>query len=209
MGLFGTKSNSGAAQSAAARTLRHSSGWARLSKHMKVDTSLRVLDIGPTSAGNINFITGLGHSIYMANLAEDATRPEYLVQSDAGPSYDVDRFLREHLDFAGRTFDVIALWDTADYLPAAIVQPVIDRLHAVLEPGGLLLAFYHSKATGDEAEFARYHLTDTDQVQIQRVGGLPILQTFTNRQVEQAFAKYAGYKFFLAKDTIREVVVTR
>ena len=78
-----------------------------------------------------------------------------------------------------------------------------------MEPGGQLLAFFHSKATGEETVFSRYHLTEGDKVDMQRVGGHGILQTYTNRQVEAIFQRFAGYKFFLAKDALREVIVTR
>jgi hypothetical protein len=213
MGLFGGKSSASPAHAESGRTARHSSGWEKLSAHLKAQDSLRMLDIGPTSAGNINFTTNLGHSIYMANLVDDAARPEVKLNAaeaeSAGHNYDVERFLRDHLDFAGRTFDVVAFWDTADYLPAELLQPIVDRIYDVMEPGGQLLAFFHSKATGDDTVFSRFHLTDTDQIQMQRIGGHNILQTYTNRQVEALFSKYSAYKFFLAKDSLREVLVTR
>ncbi len=203
MGLFGSKQGDASAQGG--RMQRHSSGWAALSQHLKGAESLRVLDIGPTSAGNINFVTNLGHSIYMANLVEDAAKAEYKTEE----GFDVERFVRVNMDFAGRVFDVVAFWDTADYLPDVLLQPVVDRIYDVMEPGGKLLGLFHSKTTGDETAFTRYHLTDTEQVELQRVGGHPLLQTYTNRQVETMFSRYAGYKFFLAKDALREVLVTR
>ena len=210
MGLFGSRGNAAGQQEGGARVPRHSSGWVQLLKHLKSQDSLRVLDIGPTSAGNINFITSLGHSIYMANLVDDAAKPEYKRTSpDGDDTLNVELFVEQNLNFAGRTFDVITLWDTADYLPAALLQPVIDRLYEVMEPGGQLLAFFHSKMTGEETSFSRYHLTDSDNVDIQRVGTHPILQTYTNRQIEAIFSRYSGYKFFLAKDALREVLVTR
>ena len=78
-----------------------------------------------------------------------------------------------------------------------------------MEPGGQLLAFFHSKTAGDETIFSRYHLTGTDQLQMQRTAGHPILRTYTNRQIEGLFKNFASYKFFLAKDTLREVIVVR
>ena len=204
MGLFGGKS--GAVQQAAdAKALRHSSGWAKLSSYLKTQEGLRILDIGPTSAGNINYLTDLGHSVYMANLVEDASRPEFVL--DEG--YNVDKFVESCLDFQGRTFDVVALWDTADYLPEALLQPTIDRLYGVMPPNGQLLAFFHSKREGDDTVFCRYHLAENDQVRIQRVAGHPMKATYTNRQVEGLFRAFGAYKFFLAKDSLREVLVTR
>jgi len=214
MALFGGRTGNSGGNSGAVRTSRHSSGWAQMQKHLRAKESLRLLDIGPTSAGNINFITNLGHSIYMANLVEDAARPEYQVVEALGPdagktTYDIPRFLNENLDFSGRIFDVVTLWDTVDYLPDALVAPVLDRIYEVMEPGGQLLAFFHSKTSGDEASFSRYHLTATDQLEMQKIGVHPILHTYTTRQVETLFKRFASHKFFLAKDTLREVIVIR
>ena len=212
MGLFGSKTGGLGSHLQETRITRHSSGWKQLQEHLRSKESLRILDIGPTSAGNINFITGLGHSVYMANLVEDAARPEYLIPDPNDPTkttFDVARYLEENLDFSGRGFDVVTLWDTADYLPEALVQPVIDRIHSVLEPGGRILAFFHSKLTGDDTIFSRYHLTPTEQVEMQRNSVHPIRRTYTNRQIEGLFKNFVSFKFYLAKDTLREVIVNR
>jgi SAM-dependent methyltransferase len=214
MALFGGKTGNSGGNAGAARISRHSSGWAQLQKHLRARESLRILDIGPTSAGNINFITSLGHSIYMANLVEDAARHEYQTTETEGSNagkvtYHIARFLNDNLDFSGRVFDVVTLWDTADYLPEALVGPVIDRLHEVMEPGGQLLALFHSKLAGDDTAFSRYHLTASDQLELQHIGNHPMLHTYTTRQVETLFKKFASHKFFLAKDTLREVIVIR
>jgi hypothetical protein len=150
----------------------------------------------------------------MANLVEDAARPEYHTVETDGPNagkttYDVARFLKENLDFAGRTFDVVTLWDTADYLPEPLVEPVISRIYDVMAKGGQALAFFHSKLNGDDTGFSRYHLTATDQLELQAIGEHPILNTYTTRQVESLFKKFASHKFFLAKDSLREVIVLR
>src|ERR1700742_4444742 len=112
------------------RESRHSSGWQYLQKHLSSSEGLRILDIGPTSAVNINFITNLGHSIYMANLVEEAAKPEWVIpgNGDDPAGFDVDRFFSANLNFTGRIFDVVILWDTADYLPAVLLPAVIQRI---------------------------------------------------------------------------------
>ena len=212
MGLFGSRTTASGSGVSAARTARYSSGWSHMSKFLNSRESLRLLDIGPTSAGNINFVTHLGHSIYMANLVEDSAKPEYLGPHPDDPAkklYDARRYLNDNLDFTGRVFDVVTFWDTADYLPIALLQPVIDRIYDVMEPGGQILALFHAKLSEDANTFCRYHLTATDQVEMQAVGVHPMRQTFTNRQIEGLFQRFASYRFFLAKDTLREVIITR
>ncbi len=179
-------------------------------KYLRTQESLRILDIGPTSSTNINYITGLGHSIYMANLVEEAAKPEWLIPGEAGEpaSFDVDRFLASNLNFSGRNFDVVILWDTADYLPEALLAPVFSRLHQVMEPGGLMLAFFHA-TKGPESAFCRYHLTDTDVVEMQKAGNYPLLHIYSNRKIENMLSEFSTYRFFLAKDSLREVIITR
>jgi len=189
---------------------RHSSGWKELQKHLKSQESLRVLDIGPTSSTNINYITSLGHSIYMANLVEEASKPEWLTPGEAGeePKYDTDRFFEANLNFSGRHFDVVILWDTADFLPEALVEPIFAKLHEVMEPGGLMLAFFHA-ANDPGTAFCRYHLTDTEVVEMQKAGSYPLLRSYSNRKIENLLKEFSSYRFFLAKDSLREVIITR
>jgi hypothetical protein len=213
--FFGGKEKSGGGAASAERIPRNSSGWGKILERMRTEESLRVLDVGPTSSGNINFITSLGHSIYLANLVEDATKKEWTPpQPDGTPGpFDVERFLSTHLTFSGRGFDIVLFWDTADYLPEAIVAPVLQRLHQVMEPNGQMLAMFHSAATGSvtpqRADFSRYHLTDTSRLDVQRGGDYPLLNTFTNRQIEKLLEDFKSFTFFLSKDNVREVLVTR
>jgi hypothetical protein len=213
--FFGGKEKSGGSAASAERIPRNSSGWGKILERMRGEESLRVLDVGPTSSGNINFITSLGHSIYLANLVEDASRKEWTPpQPDGTPGpFDVDRFLSTHLTFSGRGFDIVLLWDTADYLPEPIVAPVLRRLHDVMEPNGQMLAMFHSASTtgssAQKADFSRYHLTDSSKLDVQRAGDYPLTNTFTNRQIETLLEDFKSFTFFLSKDNVREVLITR
>lgn len=192
------------------RVPRHSSGWKELVKHLRTEESLRILDIGPTSSTNINYITSLGHSIYMANVVEEASKPEWLLPGEPGEEtrFDVDRFLQNNLNFSGRMFDVVILWDTIDYLPEPLVVPFLSRIHEVLQPGGRMLAFFHQTSNPDTV-FCRYHLTDTDVVEMQKAGSYPLLNIYNNRKIENILSEFSNYRFFLAKDSLREVIITR
>jgi hypothetical protein len=215
--FFGGKDRPGTGAVANERVPRHSSGWGQVLERMRSEESLRVLDIGPTSSTNINFVTNLGHSIYLANLAEDAAKREWYMAPDEGgvSHFDIDRFLMTHLGFSGRGFDVVLFWDTADYIPEELLGPVLQRIHEVMAPGGQMLAMFHSPAgastvgAAPRTDFCRYHLTDTNKVDVQRAGDYPLLNSYTNRQIEKLLASFKTYHFFLGKDNLREVLVTR
>jgi len=216
LSFFGGKDRGGAGAAANERVARHSSGWGQLLERLRTEESLRVLDIGPTSSTNINFVTALGHSIYLANLVEDAAKRDWFIASDDGgvERFDVERFLAAHLNFSGRGFDVVLFWDTADYLPEELLGPVLERIYEVMAPDGQMLAMFHSSAAAaaisvPKSGFCRYHLTDANKVDVQRAGEYPQLNTYTNRQIEKLFASYKGFHFFLGKDNLREVVITR
>jgi len=104
--LFSSESSSDAKGAGGNRVPRHSSGWKELLKHLSTQESLRVLDIGPTSSTNINYITSLGHSIYMANLVEEAAKPEWIIpaEGDKPAGFDVEGFLKSNLNFSGRMY---------------------------------------------------------------------------------------------------------
>lgn len=193
------------------RIARHSSGWSNLKKQLLTESGLRILDIGPTSPTNINLLTNAGHSVYMADLVPDAQRPEWTKKPEDGgdPVFDVEGFLEHNLDFSGREFDAVLLWTTLDYLPEPLVQPTVDRLHSSMKPGGKILALFHNKQTGDNTAYCRYHLSETDAIDMQESTRIPIYRSFTNRSIEKTFERYNNCKFFLAKDNLYEVVITR
>ena len=63
---------------------RHSRGWSEMNKFLHTREGLRVLDFGATSPPNINYLTELGHSVYMANPVSDAAAPEWRKAATAG-----------------------------------------------------------------------------------------------------------------------------
>jgi SAM-dependent methyltransferase len=203
--LFGGSESRNAAAKVSARIPRASSGWAHLLKSLRAEEGQRILDIGPTSSGNINFLTGMGHSIYMSNPVAETVDTKWSSEDPDAP-FPVDDFLNETLNFSGRQFDTVLFWDTADFLRPALRQAVIRRLYDALVPGGQLLGFFHTRP---ENGFHRYHLRDDGQVESQQTSDLPVFEVLNNRQIENLFRDYSSYKFFLAKDNLREVVVTR
>ena len=185
-------------------------------KHLQQNESLRVLDIGPTSSTNINFLTGLGHSIYMSHLVEEAARPEWRgVGEDGSGTFRAAEFLDSNLQADGRDFDVVLLWDTADYLPELLLPSLIERLSKSMAPGAKLLAFFHGKpvsgqtAPAGDSSYFRYHLTATENLEMQRMGAFPIQQRYNNRQIESLLTEFSNFRFFLGKDNLREVIATR
>jgi SAM-dependent methyltransferase len=135
---------------------------------------------------------------------------------------DVTAFLKHSLVYEPEQFDAVLCWDVPDYLNEAVVKPVIERVHRIMRPGGVILAFFHTRDAGPDAPFYRYHIAAPDMLNLQpvwkpnsdgRKGARPpmfrLQRVFNNRHVENLFHDYASLKFFLARDNVREVLVVR
>lgn len=192
------------------RVPRHSGGWAMLRKRLQAESGLRVIDVGYTSPANINYLTSLGQSIFLADLVHDAYSTNWQTGTDeeGNAIWNIEGYLNQTLNFSGRTFDVVLLWTALDYLPEPLVAPVVAHLHDAMNPDGQVLAFFHTRTQGEETVHCRFHLTPGDDVEVQLAEPFPIQRAFSNRSIEKLFGGWAGHRQFLAKDSVSEAIIT-
>jgi hypothetical protein len=201
------------------RARRHSTAFKEFMRSLGKQEELSFLDLGATSATNISLLTGQGHKLRTEDLLGTSFDPDYYVAGEEGKkALDVDRFLKENLQFRGQQFDAVFFWDIADYLPEPLVKPVIEKIFVSMKPGAILLAFFHTKDAGPDAPYSRYHIVGEDSLDLQPLmvkngtGGASLVKlqrVFNNRHIENLFHDYASLKFFLARDAMREVLVLR
>jgi SAM-dependent methyltransferase len=201
---------------------RRSSGMGEISRTLSQE-GLCVLDLGATSPNNIRYFTDRGHKPYSEDVLLSSIDPSLVTKDDEGkPVLDERRFLAENLVYPAAHFDVIFCWNLPDYMDESLVKPVVGRLWSILKPGGLLLAFFHTKDAGPDAPCYRYHILNNETLEMQHIvahaqggrrGGasssLRLQRVFNNRHIENLFRDFASIKFFLARDNVREVMVVR
>jgi len=207
----GSGSDASVPDSSGPRVPRHSGGWAALRQRLQTEPGLRIIDIGTTSPANINYLTELGHSVFLADVVHDACTGSWQTgtDQDGNPVWNVEGFLEQSLKFSGRVFDVVLLWTALDYLPEAFVEPVVKHLFEATNPGGQVLAFFHTRKQGDETMHYRFHVTPGDDVEMQLTQQFPLQRAFTNRSIKELFAAWSDYRQFLAKDSVSELLITR
>jgi SAM-dependent methyltransferase len=208
---------------------RRSSGLGELARLWESETPLCILDLGSTSPTNITFFTGRGHKIYSEDLLVASTEPHLVTKDEQGAVVlDSRKFLADNLLYPAAHFDVVLCWNLADYLDESLVRPVMGRLWSVLKPGGMLLAFFHTKDAGPDSPCYRFHIIGKDTLEMQRIvmrrearrgptgaihtaviDGFRLQRVFNNRHIETLFRDFASIKFFLARDNVREVLVVR
>ncbi len=201
------------------RSRRHSTAFKEFMRAVGKQEELSFLDLGATSATNIALLTDRGHKLRTEDLLGSSFDPEYYKPGEGGAKVlDVEAFLKDNLQFRGQQFDAVFFWDIADYLPEALVKPVIEKICSAMKPGGMLLAFFHTKDAGPEAPYSRYHIVGEDALDLQplmvrdgtgKSSLVKLQRVFNNRHIENLFRDYASLKFFLARDSMREVLVIR
>jgi hypothetical protein len=222
MKFFKGSSNQTAAPAAPHKSTRRSSGMGEVSRLLNSQEALCVLDMGATSASNIRFFTGKGHKNYSEDLLRSSLDPALRIQDSDGKSIvDSKKFLDENLVYPNALFDVVLCWNLPDYMEENLVKPTIDRLWSLMKPGALLLAFFHTRDAGPDSTCYRYHVTDSDMLEMQEVKFAPpgrpasekqsprLQRVFNNRHIENLFRDFSSIKFFLSRDAIREVLVVR
>jgi SAM-dependent methyltransferase len=193
-----------------ARAKRHSSGLAEFTKWMAGQENLCILDLGPTSPQNIALLTEMGHRVYNEDVLLASLDPSFVAKNEDGSSnINLDNFLAENLKYKGQQFDAVLAWDIPDYLHESLVKAMVARISSVMKPGGVLLAFFHTRDAGPDAPYYRYHIAGKDSLDLQRGPQFRLQRVFNNRHIENLFREFSNIKFFLARDNVREVLVVR
>ena len=207
---------------------------AELSRIWESAEGLCVLDLGSTSPTNIRHFTERGHRIYSEDLLTASTDPDLLMKGEEGKDdkgnvvLDSRKFLADNLVYPAAHFDVVLCWNLPDYLDESLVKPVVGRLWSVLKPGGMLLAYFHTRDAGPDSPCHRFHIIGPDLLEMKKIvlrretrrgptgaahtaisDGFQLQRVFNNRHIETLFRDFASIKFFLARDNIREVLVVR
>jgi hypothetical protein len=197
--------------------LRQSKGLREFTNSIRTPEGMKILDLGAASQANINFLTGLGHRLCTEDLHAclELFTSRMMVTAAAAPDATADpdaesnRFFSENLRYEQEQFDGVLCWDLFDFLPDSLVKPLIGRLHSVLRPGGYVLAFFHSGQPGQVVPMCQYRITSAEQLQVNERSQGKLRRAINNRGIESLFREFGSLKFFLTKDSLREVVVVR
>ena len=173
-------------------------------------TGLSILDLGGAHQENINFITSLGHKFYSEDflrIFQETFGEDIADQSNPGR---IDYFLRRSLEYPDEQFDGVLAWDALEYMEPALLVATADRLLRILKPKGYLLAIFHSAERKQMVPCYSFRIQDLRTLQVSRQGQRNASQQlFNNRSLEKLFQKFESVKFFLARDSLREVIARK
>jgi len=194
----------------AAPETRQSRGLDQFFSSFRDQTGLSILDLGGAHQENINFITSLGHKFYSEDflrIFQETFGEDIADQSNPGR---IHYFLRRSLEYEDDQFDGVLAWDALEYMEPALLAATADRLLRILKPKGYLLAIFHSAERKQIVPCYTFRIQDLRTLRVSRQGERAAAQQlFNNRSLEKLFQKFESVKFFLARDSLREVIVRK
>ena len=190
---------------------RQSNGLDQFFNSVRDRPGLNLLDFAGANQSNVSYITSMGHRLS----SEDFVRSleltfgqTTLLENQANPQL-VDQFLQENLAFPYDSFDGALVWDALQFLSPHLLQITVDRLFDTLRPDSYLLAFFHSDEKVKQIPLYNYRIADQRNLLLQARGWADCGQFFNNRALEKLFHRYKSVKFFLTRDSLREIIVRR
>ncbi len=174
-----------------------------------------LLDLGRAFQTTITFFADRGFRIAVQPLLESWRQflEEQQAQNTSGtetppdPGALAQQFWGRELQFPPGSFHGVLAWDVFDCFEPPLTDLLVERLHGLLAPGGVLLALFHSERP---AQRWSYRVRDMETIElIPNPGGLPVVNVFNNRQILNLFARFRSCTTYIARDQLREVLVVR
>jgi len=188
---------------------RQSRGLEQFFFNIRDVVGLSILDLSGATQENIDFLTNLGHKLYSQDIMrsmDDAFGSDPAEQTNASR---IDYFLRTNFDYQPDTFDGALLWDSLQFMGPALLNATVERLYEVMRPKSYLLAFFTANERATEVMSHSFRIGDNKTIVLMERGPRPTAQVFNNRNLEKLFGKFESVKFFLTRESLREVIVRR
>lgn len=166
-----------------------------------------ILDMGGANQANITFLANLGHRVSAENLL-------YSLDSiwnnpNLSESRKIEDFLEQTLHYHEASFGGALVWDTLEYLPDPLLEAVLQRLYYLVNPGAPILTFFHADERTPTVPTYTYRIVDSKTLLLGPAGIRTRSHFLNNRAIERMFSNYSSIKFFLTRDSLREVLIRR
>ena len=190
---------------------RHSNGLEQFFSHIQDQPGLQLLDFSGVSQANVGFITNLGCKLYSDDLIQslDLAFGEGDIYENQSQPERIDSFLEQSLNFPEASVDGVLMWDVLGFLAPPLLKAAVDRLRQIVRRGSYLMAIFHAEDRAGQVPVYSYRISDAKTLLLSPRGSRQPAQFFNNRAVENVFQGFESVKFFLTRDSLREIIVKR
>jgi hypothetical protein len=175
---------------------------------------VRLLDLGQIANSTLTFLIEHGFRVSTEDLLRswkdfldekvEAHQRNPLEDEDAlDPKALANQFLETALVYPKESFNAILAWDLLDYIDAELMTRVVARLFDLLQPGGAVLALFHSRTP---EQFCRYRIVEDQSLELLPTTPAPAThqRIFQNRAIMDLFTHFYSSKTYVGRDQLRE-----
>jgi hypothetical protein len=195
----------------APESVRHSHGLEQFFTSLSDKQNGSILDLSGASQANVSFITSLGYRLYSDDLLRSLEsvfgREQFLENQTRADR--MEAFLCDSLNYPAQHFDGALVWDMLQYLASPLLERTVARLYRILKPGSYLLCFFCAQERTATVPLFTYRIADSKTLHLIPRGRRQVAQVFNNRSIERLFQNFDSVKFFLTRESLREVIVRR
>ena len=188
---------------------RSSHGLEFLFQHLSNAGNLNILDLGMLSQETTAQFGQLGHHLHFTSLLAgyDEARSTLAGQDGEVSRRAADRFIRQHLDFAPRTFHAVLAWDVLQQLDRSAMQSAINHLDRIVLPNAVMFCIFQEPSEDGTISILDGAVSSRTSLKLREVGRRRPRQVFTPRDLEFEFPQFRSVHFFLKRDSLLEVLV--
>lgn len=197
-----------ATRSKAVPLTRQSRGLEQFFFNIRDVVGLSVLDCAGANQDNIDFLINLGHKVYSQDLVRNLDEAFQDIGEQTNPSR-IEYFLKQNFDYPPEALNGVLLWDALQFMSPPLLNATVERLYEVMAPQSYLLAFFTATEKATEVPSHSFRIADNKTIVLTERGVRPAGQVFNNRNLEKLFSKFESVKFFLTRESLREVIVRR
>jgi hypothetical protein len=188
---------------------RQSRGLEQFFFNIRDVVGLSILDCAGANQDNINFLTNLGHKVYSQDLVRNLDEAFGRDPAEQANPSRIEYFLRQNFDYPPDTLEGVLLWDSLQFMSPALLNATLERLYEVMRPKSYLLAFFTATERATEVPAHSFRIADSKTLMLSERDIRQAGQVFNNRNLEKLFGKFESVKFFLTRESLREVIVRR
>lgn len=169
-----------------------------------------LLDIGVPTGSNVEFFFGREVKLYVEDLLEAYSRPEYTTSLNDQRVPAASRFFRENFKYPVDFFDGLICWDLLSYLDPEFASLFIARVSAMMRSKSLIFALFQTRPPGGSDWIHQYRIvTEANLERTPTDRAMSIRKIYQNRDVTQLFDGYETRRFLLMKHNLLAVIMQK
>ncbi|MXZ35170.1 MAG: hypothetical protein F4Z21_07955 [Acidobacteria bacterium] len=169
-----------------------------------------LLDIGVPTGANVEFFFGREVKLYVEDLLDAYSKPEYSTSFNDQRAQVVSKFFRENFKYPVDFFDGLICWDLLSYLDPEFASLFVARVSAMMKSKSLIFALFQTRPSGGSKRIHQYRIvTEANLERTPTDRAMSIRKLYQNRDVTQLFDGFETRRFLLMKQNLLAVIMQK